>query len=217
MMSRPWLIVVLVAVIGLGAGVGIGAAAWAGGDHDGSDVSMDGSDMWIDGSDMSMDGASNHGSTSDLTTAALDEREFMEMMVPHHESAIEMAEIALEKSRRPQVRRLARNIISSQEAEIAEMRALYLSWYGEELVPSISGPHADVDMSDLESATKDFDRVFLRMMLPHHASAIVMADEVIMGEPREEIETLASEIIAAQAKEIGKMQEWRERWYPPLG
>jgi uncharacterized protein (DUF305 family) len=44
-----------------------------------------------------------------------------------------------------------------------------------------------------------------------------MCEEVMMGEPREEIGALADEIVAAQAKEIGEMQEWRERFFPPLG
>jgi uncharacterized protein (DUF305 family) len=149
--------------------------------------------------------------------SGMDERTFMEMMVPHHQSAIDMAELAIEKAQRPQVRRLAREIVAAQEAEIARMESWYQSWYGEKLVPSMSGPHGNVDMAELESAKDDFDRVFLRMMIPHHASAIMMADAVMMSEPRSEIEALANEIIAAQAKEIGQMQRWREQWYPPLG
>lgn len=203
MTGRSWLIVAVAAVIGIGAGVVIGAAAWAGAAHESSD--------------MAMGHSSGHGSTSDMATA-LDEREFMEMMVPHHESAIEMAEIALETSGRTRVRALARAIVTSQEAEIAQMRARYRDWYGEELVGSTTGPHADMDMTELESATPaEFDRVFLRMMVPHHASAVTMADQVMMGEAREETEALASEIIAAQAREIGQMQQWRQLWYPPLG
>lgn len=72
-------------------------------------------------------------------------------------------------------------------------------------------------MSDLEAAKDDFDRVFLRMMIPHHASAIMMADEVMRSEPRSAILTLANEIVVAQAKEVGEMQRWREQWYPPAG
>ncbi len=45
----------------------------------------------------------------------------------------------------------------------------------------------------------------------------MMADEVMMGGAREEVQTLAARIISAQAKEIGQMQRWREQWYPPVG
>jgi uncharacterized protein (DUF305 family) len=72
-------------------------------------------------------------------------------------------------------------------------------------------------MSALETASHDFDRVFLAMMIPHHASAITMAESAAMGKPGDEVMMLAEEIISAQAKEIGQMQQWRETWYPPRG
>jgi uncharacterized protein (DUF305 family) len=55
------------------------------------------------------------------------------------------------------------------------------------------------------------------MMIPHHASAIMMADQAMLAEPRGQIDLMTREIIAAQAKEIGQMQRWREQWYPPIG
>lgn len=193
----------VVVVVGVATGVGVGAVAWAGGDHAG-------------GADASAMDAMGHGSGA--TTGALDERVFLEQMVPHHQSAIEMANAALEKTRRPEIRTLARGIVSAQTREIADMKAWHLAWFGEELVPATSGPHASIDMSALDAATgDDFDRAFLRMMIPHHASAIMMADSVMMGSPREQISLLADEIIAAQAKEIGQMQRQREAWFPPLG
>jgi uncharacterized protein (DUF305 family) len=51
------------------------------------------------------------------------DRLFLEMMIPHHEAAISMAEQALEESERPEVRTLAEAITSSQSAEIEEMRS----------------------------------------------------------------------------------------------
>ena len=206
MTRRLWAALALVAVVALGAGVGVGAAAWAGGD----------------GADDARTGASGSGGmmTEDMagmTTMPMGEREFMQMMVAHHRSAIAMAELALERTARTQVRRLAEDIIAAQQAEVARMQAWHEQWFGEPLRPDQAGPHGMMDMSELDNAGEDFDRVFLRMMIPHHASAIVMAEAVMMGEPRAEIATLAEEIVAAQAKEIGLMQNWRERWYPPRG
>ena len=86
------------------------------------------------------------------------------------------------------------------------MRAMYRDAFGEELDPSAGGPHASVDMSEFEATSgAEFDRVFLRMMSAH-ASAITMSESVTMGEPREEVETLANEIIAAQSKDIGEIR-----------
>jgi uncharacterized protein (DUF305 family) len=207
MQNRSWVALAIAIVVGLGAGVGIGAAAWAGGDH--SDES-DGDRSHGGGAAM-MDGGYS------TRTAALAERTFLEQMVPHHSSAVAMAEIAVKRAEHPEVRRLAQRIISSQEREIEGMRAHHRDRFGVALVPSTTGPHASVDMSALEAATDDFDRVFLAMMIPHHASAITMADSVMMGRPGDEVMMLAEGIVSAQAKEIGQMQQWREKWYPPRG
>lgn len=205
MSNRLWLTLAVTAVIALGVGVGIGAATWAGGHDDGTMMGGSGMD----------DGAMYTGGAGSMN-GRMDERTFMEMMVPHHQSAIEMAEMAVRRAERPEVTRLARGIVAAQEGEIARMESWYSSWFGEKLVPSMSGPHASADMGRLETAD-DFDRAFLRMMIPHHASAITMTDQVMMSGPRGEIQALADEIVAAQSKEIGEMQRWREQWYPPRG
>jgi uncharacterized protein (DUF305 family) len=153
-----------------------------------------------------------------MTTGTLDERSFMEQMVPHHESAIAMATLALEKASRPEVRRLAQQIIDAQETEIAEMSDWHRKWFGSELQPSSDGPHASMDMGPLEEASgAAFDRAFLRIMIAHHASAVMMAEAVTMDSPRAEVGNFAAEIVAAQAAEIGQMQRWRQQWFPPLG
>lgn len=58
------------------------------------------------------------------------DRLFLEMMIPHHEAAISMAEQALEESDRPEIRTLAEAIISSQTAEITEMRGYLRDFFG---------------------------------------------------------------------------------------
>lgn len=46
---------------------------------------------------------------------------FMQMMVPHHKGAIEMARVELDKGENPQLKELAKNIISAQQREVKEM------------------------------------------------------------------------------------------------
>lgn len=200
-MNSRLVTLIVVALVAVGAGLAIGAAMWAGGDHGGD-------------SSASTDGMSD----GMMSMTTLDEQSFLEQMVPHHESAIEMATLALEKGDRPQVRQLAQEIIDAQKAEIAQMRQWHQEWYGTELQASDDGHHASMDMSALEEATgEEFDRQFLAMMIPHHASAITMAEAVMTESPRGEVEDLAAGIIAAQAAEIGEMQQWRSNWFPPSG
>jgi len=61
---------------------------------------------------------------------------------------------------------------------------------------------------------KPFDRAFIDNMLPHHRSAIQMANVALEESDNPQIEDLAGNIIEAQEREISQMQTWRENWYP---
>jgi uncharacterized protein (DUF305 family) len=54
---------------------------------------------------------------------------FLDMMIPHHESAIAMARVALERAEHVEIRTLAQDIIAGQSAEIDQMRAWRDAWY----------------------------------------------------------------------------------------
>lgn len=58
------------------------------------------------------------------------DHDFMLMMIPHHQAAIDMAQVELRYGQHPQLKAVARNIIKSQTAEIAQMRQWLLKWYG---------------------------------------------------------------------------------------
>jgi uncharacterized protein (DUF305 family) len=51
-------------------------------------------------------------------------------------------------------------------------------------------------------------------MIPHHRSAIQMANVALERSDNPRIEKLAGEIVQAQESEISQMQAWRENWYP---
>lgn len=147
---------------------------------------------------------------------------FMRSMVPHHESAVEMAKMALEKAERPEIKQMAEEIISAQEAEIAQMKRAHQRIFGSALEPS-SMSHAelglsaeeagmDMDMSMLEDA-EEFDREFIDMMTAHHQAAIRMARVELARGGDAEVKKLAQAIVDAQAKEIDQMKGWRLDWY----
>ena len=148
---------------------------------------------------------------------ALGDQEFIRMMISHHQMAMDMAQLALTRAEHQEVRRLAKRIIRSQGGEVDQMTAWYEAWYGDEPEPEPMDPmHMGMSMSlDELAKAQPFDRAFLAQMIPHHASAIVMASQLQPTHP--ELGGLASGIIAAQAREIGTMQRWRSTWYPPLG
>jgi uncharacterized protein (DUF305 family) len=145
------------------------------------------------------------------------DRAFARAMIPHHQSAVAMARLAKNRARHPELRSLADAIATTQTAEIRTLRRLDggLRDEGDEhghlgLDQHMMGMSADMPML---RSTRDFDRAFIDMMVPHHQGAVRMAKvELGRGENRG-LRRLARSIIAAQDREIDQMREWREAWY----
>ncbi|OIP71287.1 MAG: DUF305 domain-containing protein [Oscillatoriales cyanobacterium CG2_30_44_21] len=207
------------------------------------------------------------------------DQHFIEMMIPHHQDAIVMADLALTRSQRPEVKKIAEAIKKDQTREIQEMRTWYKQWYGKE-VPLTSmtnmgmmgnSPKRDSDslmmnmdknmmhsmmsegspmmsmgkdtmsmgsnmiamghsmmrmgqnmmnighsmmsmnMEALKTAS-DFDKEFVRQMIPHHQMAVMMAQMASTRANRSEIRTLAQSIIKSQNAEIMQMKGWQQAW-----
>ncbi len=153
------------------------------------------------------------------------DKHFIEQMIPHHEGAIEMAKLAQEKSKRPEVLTLASTIIDSQSTEITQMQSWYKEWYGSD-VPfdstigmgmgrgmmhggMMGGQTSDIE--SLKSAT-DFDKAFVEEMIPHHQMAVMMTQMLQSGTDRSEMKQLALDIIKAQEAEIELMRTWLREW-----
>ncbi len=146
-----------------------------------------------------------------------DER-FIDAMVPHHQGAVEMARVALKNAEHEEIKQLSRNIISSQQAEIEELKAIKEEEFGTSQVPMVMGPQQTQSMGMMdpqELANREpFDRAFIDAMIPHHQSAIEMARVALENSDNPKIKELAENIVSAQQKEIEQMKQWREEWYP---
>lgn len=155
---------------------------------------------------------------------------FIEQMIPHHEDAITMSELALEKATRPEVKELATNIISSQSKEITQMKIWHKDWFGREVpagnqVMNLHGMTnsarqnsmhmgmmgGSMDLDNLGNS-EDFDRAFIEDMIPHHQMAVMMASMLKNGTDRPEMKKLADDIITAQTSEIDLMRKWLTKW-----
>lgn len=147
-----------------------------------------------------------------------DER-FIDMMVPHHEGAVEMAEVALENSDREEILELSRNIVRAQEAEIEDLKAIKQEEFGTSEIPTdmtdeeMQAMGMGMDADEL-AGQEPFDRAFIDHMIPHHQSAIDMANVALRESDNERIRRLAGDIVEAQEREIAQMEGWRRQWYP---
>ncbi len=144
------------------------------------------------------------------------DQHFIVQMIPHHEGAISMAEIALERSKRPEILFLANGIIDAQQREIDDMRSWYQAWFGSAPTGGMGGMHmsgmaGDVDVLKTISAA-EFDLEFVKQMIPHHEMAIVMAQMLQASTDRREMKQLSDNIITSQSREIEMMRGWVKVW-----
>jgi uncharacterized protein (DUF305 family) len=132
---------------------------------------------------------------------------FLQMMIPHHEQAVVMSDLALSTSKNADVLKLARQIRDAQAPEIIKMQG-WLSDAGLSEDPGHSmgdgmgGMLSDSEISTLKESTgKAFDKLFLTGMIAHHEGAINMV-MMIENSSNSDISNLGKEIVKSQAAEI---------------
>jgi uncharacterized protein (DUF305 family) len=146
-----------------------------------------------------------------------DER-FVDSMVPHHKGAVDMARVALRGAKHEEIKQLAENIVSTQKAELKDLKSIKKEEFGSASVPrSMSEDQMRMmGMTDPWDLAKrnPFDRAFIDAMIPHHQSAIEMAQVAREKSGNSRIRELAENIVSAQQREIAQMKQWRKEWYP---
>jgi uncharacterized protein (DUF305 family) len=139
-------------------------------------------------------------------------------MIPHHEQAVEMADIVLAKDGIDErVIELAQQIKAAQDPEIETMKGWLTGWgvaYEDSDMGGMEGmDHGDgmmsqSDMDQLDGANGlEASRLFLEQMIVHHQGAIMMAQlEIDNGESPDAVD-LADAIVTGQTTEIAAMED----------
>jgi len=162
--------------------------------------------------------SSNPSDTSVVVSADFNDDDvmFAQMMIPHHEQAIEMSDIALDPTvmAGDVVKNLALKIKAAQDPEIQQMTG-FLSLWNKSLTMDESMDHSDM-MSGMLSAEElsrlstlrgaDFDRAWLKGMIAHHEGAVEMAEAVLKDGVNTAVRELADAIIKGQEAEIAEMR-----------
>lgn len=150
-----------------------------------------------------------HGSNSNNSAYSSNDIMFAQMMIPHHQQAIVMSDLALKTSSNPEVLALAKQIKAAQAPEIEQMKA-WLKAAGTSLMGAhgmaMEGMLTDSEISELKSATGvSFDKLFLQGMIGHHEGALTMIS-MIVDSDNAEARKLAKDIQTSQSAEIVKMK-----------
>ena len=191
-------------------------------------ATTDGSSQPIDHGNVHHGGTMDHSASMELgpVDAEYDLR-FVDAMTPHHEGAVAMAKEAQQKSQRPEIQKLAADIISAQNQEITELKQWRQAWYPKasaqpvawnaqmgQAMPMSSEQRKSMTMNmNLGAADAEFDLRFINAMIPHHEGAVTMAKDALNKSKRPEIQKLAQGIIKSQEDEIQQMQQWKQTWY----
>jgi len=134
---------------------------------------------------------------------------FAQMMIPHHQQAIDMSGLALTRAVNLEVKALANKISAGQGPEIEQMR----SWLRAANAPaemghqmSMDGMLSDAEMEQLANASgAEFDQLFVLGMIAHHEGAIEMA-QMVLGSKNTEASELGKAIVEMQTMEITELR-----------
>lgn len=140
---------------------------------------------------------------------------FIDAMVPHHESALAMAQEAKDAGlREPELVGISDAILETQQAEIEQMKEWRGEWFGSSEIDPESAEALGLSMDEMGMmhssgsfvGAADVDATFAAAMIAHHQGAITMAELALAQSERDEIRDLAQTIIDTQTAEMNRMQ-----------
>jgi len=147
------------------------------------------------------------------------EQSFLQQMIQHHRSGIEMAKLASDHTKRSELREFATKMIATQQQEIEQMTKWLNEWFKaspKEIANEAAEKGMKMHISMLsEKHDADFDKAFLEMMPKHHHMAVEMAEQAEKKATHPALKELAAKIAKDQQQEIKQMKTWAQSWFGP--
>jgi len=136
---------------------------------------------------------------------------FLQMMIPHHQQAIDISNLAMKASQDAELKELAKIIARDQAAEIKQMKAWLTDAVASEdmghSMDGMGGMLNDDELAALSAATgKEFDVLWLKGMTEHHDGAIHMT-QMIEDAQNVDIKAFGTKVIKDQSEQIAQMKK----------
>ncbi|MET8508682.1 DUF305 domain-containing protein [Streptomyces sp. NPDC004787] len=188
----------------------------------GSDGGHDASGGTGHGATTSASASASPGASSGASAGSFNDADvmFAQMMIPHHEQALEMAKLADGRAEDPEIKKIVAAIEKAQDPEIQKMKSWLKAWGKPEEMAggsghsghSMAGMMSDADMKKLAAAKgKDFDRTFAELMIAHHEGAVDMAKTEQKSGSDPEAKKVADGVVRTQAAEIAQLKKILDR------
>lgn len=140
--------------------------------------------------------------------------DFANMMIIHHQAAIDMSQIETVKGENEKIIMMAKNIITAQNAEIEQLRSFVENYKVPPTKNDRNEMHGELSktmegmMTKMNSMkmTGNTDRDFVMMMIPHHESAVKMAQAELLHGKQVKLKKMAEKMISNQSKEIDEFK-----------
>lgn len=199
----------IAAAVGLLAGGALSAAALTSGSSPTETIKLIAQSVSPRDKDAAYRG---HGMRGGMASMVSSEFDYLVDMIPHHQEAIDNAQLLIEHSNREQMREFGASIVETQSAEIEQMEA----WLAERYPGQDTRSDYEPMMGDLSELRGDeLDQEFLQTMIPHHKMAVKMSQQLVRGSlaENEDVIPFAENIRDVQRNEIRQMRGWLADWF----
>ncbi len=140
--------------------------------------------------------------------------DFANMMIEHHQGAIDMSEVEIKSGTDAQMKTMAEKIIAAQKTEISQMRDFvkaHPAVPAQQHTMAGGGMQAMHDQMKSMSMSGNVDQDFASMMIAHHQGAVTMAQEELTKGKHAELKKMAQMMIDDQQREIAEFQAWLDK------
>ena len=150
----------------------------------------------------------------DQTPSRNNNADFATMMIAHHVGAVEMSELLLEKGKDPILKSFAEEVIAAQNTEIEQMKNFQntreISTDYEKFQQALNQSMAAMMDKNIK-VHDDIDKDYAQQMIPHHKSAVEMAEVYLKFGKQPELLKLSKSIVTEQNKEIAELEMWLQK------
>lgn len=145
--------------------------------------------------------------------------DFANMMIMHHQAAVDMSQVEIVEGTDEKIITMAKNIITAQNAEIGQLRDFIKTYNVPETKKKSDEMHGELaktmkammDKMHTMKMTGNADKDFVMMMIPHHESAVKMAQAELLHGKQPELKKMAQKIISDQNNEINEFKSWSSK------